>query len=143
LAPGVWYEIRSGLELGLFAPLHLRTSPAGRAGIEYSLGLEPRFRFALTDNLRGEVEVGFAAENEEHVQGVSSYGAGVQLGEIMNLRLTHERYSLGPNFDTSSMAGQTSANYLDFAFTGRTGQTVAYAEILILLVLASVTSGAR
>jgi hypothetical protein len=51
LAPGVWFELQSGIELGLFAPLHFRTSAEGRAGIEYSFGLEPRVRFVLSENL--------------------------------------------------------------------------------------------
>lgn len=143
LAPGLWFEIQPGLRVGLFAPLHIRTSPMGRVGMGFSFGLEPRIRIAITDNVSGEIALGLAAENRPHVEGVSSYGAGLQLGEVMNIRYTHERYSLSPSFYDAGGEGDASANFIDLAFTGGAGQRLAHAEVLVFLLLAAVTAGAR
>ena len=141
-APGVWYEVPTGMEVGLFAPLHYRVGARGRAGIDASIGLEPRFRFALADSLRGELAFGIAAEDQELVHGIHSYSAGLNVNDVVSLRLTHERYRLDEGFYDAGMKGATRANYLDVAFTGRTGAAIALAEAAVVILLVAVTSGA-
>lgn len=142
-APGIWVAVAPGIDVGLFAPLHIRNRGAGRAGIDRSLGVEPRIRFAITNHLGGEVALSVAGEDQKEVQGVISYGAGLQINSSMHVRFTHERYELSPAFYAQGGTGDGSANFLDVAFTGRAGQRVACAEIALILLLAAVTSGAR
>lgn len=137
-SPGVWFEVPTGMELGLFAPLHLRAGDRGRNGIDTSFGLEPRFRFVIAEYVRGELAFGIAAEEEEKVHGIFSYSAGLNFNDVISLRFTHERYRL----DDASMAGDASANYIDIAFTGRTGAAVAVAEVALVILLIAVTGGA-
>jgi hypothetical protein len=142
-APGFWLAVAPGIEVGLFAPLHIRNSGEGRVGIDLSLGLEPRLRFAIADHLGGEVALSVAGEDQKEVEGVISYGAGLQINSSMHVRYTHERYNLSPAFYAQGGTGDASANFLDVAFTGSAGQRVAYAEISLILLLAAVTSGSR
>ena len=129
--PGFWTGDRSRTHFGLFVPITL----GPKLHNEVSIGLQPRVRIPVAKATSLEFGAGIHTGDDWNYYSLS---AGVNLGEILTLGLSHESIGNDEFYDYNNTAQANSATFLSAAFTGKAGKVTTAIEAGLLIFIAGV-----
>lgn len=129
--PGLWLGNRRDTRFGFFTPIML----GEKLGSNASIGLEPRLRHPLNEDVSAE----FAAGIHTGDRGRYSIGAALNFSEVVSLGVSYESLT-DEKYDEYS--DNTWGTFVNLTLTGKAGKTTTAVEGgLSMLILALLIGG--